>query len=78
MSAGQFQAPPVRTPFPDQGSPVLFSRPWIQWYQAITDKFNLLFGTPPVVTGSRGGNIALTNLLSVLNKQGYINDQTTP
>ena len=75
---GIFGAPPVRTPFPQAGQPNLFSRPWINWLQSITDKFNLLFGTPPEITGSRGGNAALTNLLQALDKQGYISDRTTP
>lgn len=73
-----FAAPPVRTAFPQDGSPQLFSRPWVNWLQAITDKFNALFANPPAVTGSRGGNVALTNLLKVLSDQGYISDKTTP
>lgn len=77
----QFEAPPVRTAFPDvkawqgTGTP---SFAWVKWFQTITDKFNALFGTPPVITGSRGGNAALTNLLQSLDKQGYISDKTTP
>lgn len=74
----QFSAPPVRTPFPEAAAPNAFSRAWIQWFQSITDKFNALFANPPVVTGSRGGNVALTNLLKVLSEQGYISDKTTP
>lgn len=76
-----FDAPPVRTAFPDakawqgNGSP---SWAWIKWFTAITNKFNSLFSNPPLVTGSRAGNVALTNLLQVLDKQGYILDRTTP
>lgn len=35
-------------------------------------------GTPPTVTGSRGGNVALANLLTVLAAAGVIVDGTTP
>jgi hypothetical protein len=31
----------------------------------------------PIVTGSRGGNAALANLLAALAQQGIITDQTT-
>lgn len=76
-----FDAPPVRTAFPDAkawqgtGTPAWA---WVKWFQAITDRFNALFVTPPIVTGSRGGNVALTNLLQSLDRQGYIKDSTTP
>lgn len=73
-----FAAPPVRTDFPQATAPTLFSRPWIQWFQALADKFNLLFANPPTVTGSRGGNAALKSLLTQLDAQGYIVDKTTP
>lgn len=33
---------------------------------------------PPVITGSRGGNVALGNLLTELAGRGLIEDQTTP
>lgn len=73
-----FSAPPVRTPFPQDSQPSAFSRPWINWLQSITDKFNLLFAIPPEVTGSRGGNAALASLLTALDAQGYIKNNTTP
>lgn len=31
-----------------------------------------------VVTGSRGGNVALTNLLNALASKGFLTDSTTP
>lgn len=34
--------------------------------------------TPPSVTGSRGGNAAVTDLLTKLDDQGIITDNTTP
>lgn len=74
----QFQAPPNRTEFPQIATPRIFSRPWINWFQSITDKFNLLFAAPPVITGSRGGNAALANLITQLAAQGYVKDNTTP
>lgn len=67
-----FPAPPIRTIFPDQGAQQLFSRPWVQWFQAITNYFN----SPIIVTGSRGGNQALANLLIALNDKGIIKDNT--
>ena len=73
----QFEAPPVRTAFPQAAAPTLFSRPWIQWFQLLTDRFNALFANPPIVTGSRGGNAALASLLTSLAAQGYIVDKTT-
>ena len=78
MSQSTFSAPPLRTPFPEASAPTTFCRGWIQWFQAITDKFNALFASPPVITGSRGGNVALTNLLKQLDAQGYVKDETTP
>lgn len=72
-----FETPPTRTPFPQDANPTIFSRPWINWMQSISDKFNALFSSPPVVKGSRGGNVALKNLLTALDSQGYIKDETT-
>ena len=74
----QFDAPPYRTPFPQEATPTIFSRPWINWLQSITDRFNAMFAAPPVVTGSRGGNAALASLLTALAAQGYVKDETTP
>ena len=71
----EFPAPPIRTDFPQQGTPNVFARPWSQWFQAITNRFN---GAPPIVTGSRGGNVALANLLKALANAGVITDNTTP
>jgi hypothetical protein len=70
-----FAAPPVRTEFPQTGSPNLFSRPWLQWFQAIS---TALTSTPPVITGSRGGNVALASLLTQLSSAGVVVDRTTP
>lgn len=70
-----FPAPQIRTAFSDDKQPHLFSRPWVQWFQAITNKFNAI---PPEVTGSRGGNAALASLLTNLDTLGIISDKTTP
>jgi len=76
-----FEAPPIRTPFPDakqwQASGVP-ARAWVQWFQSISTKFTALFGDPPVITGSRGGNVALKNLLAELAALGLVKDETTP
>lgn len=71
-----FQGPPIRTPFtdPKSGQPVWA---WMQFFLSIVTKFNLLFENPPAVTGSRGGNAALASLLTALDAQGYIKDNTT-
>jgi len=34
--------------------------------------------TPPVLTGARGGNAALTNLIALLAAAGLLKDNTTP
>lgn len=77
-----FAAPPVRTDFGSvtsaelkQPAGVSVSRPWVQWFAAIAAK---LSSAPPTVTGSRGGNVALTNLLAALNAAGVVIDNTTP
>lgn len=72
-----FEAPPNRTEFPQVANEKIFSRPWLNWFQSISDKFNLLFAHPPSVTGSRGGNVALASLITQLAAQGYIKDDTT-
>ena len=71
----QFPAPPVRTDFPDRGNKATFARGWMQWFQAITNRFN---AAPPAITGSRGGNAALTSLLAQLAQAGVVTDNTTP
>ncbi len=38
----------------------------------------LIPGTPPSVTGSRGGNVALASLLTALAAENLIIDNTTP
>jgi hypothetical protein len=43
---------------------------------SFADKFDQNPGTP--VTGSRGGNVALQNLLTVLVSLGIITDSTSP
>lgn len=77
-----FAPPPIRTGFGEATSDELkkpaqvgVSRGWLQWFQAVSAK---LSNTPPVITGSRGGNAALTSLLSALNAAGVIQDNTTP
>jgi len=75
MIISKFPAPPDRTDYPQANNPGKFARPWIQWFQAITNQFN---ATPPTVTGSRGGNAALASLLTQLADAGVIVDDTTP
>jgi hypothetical protein len=69
-----FTAPPIRTEFSQPGNGKLFSRPWLQWFQSVSAALST---TPPVVTGSRGGNAALASLLTQLDAAGIIKDQTT-
>ena len=71
----QFPAPPIRSPFPQVGNETEFSRTWVQWFQAVTTQFNQ---APIVVTGSRGGNVALTSLLKALEQLGIVTDSTVP
>lgn len=57
-----FEAPPLRTPFPQEATPTIFSRPWINWLQSITDAFNtpIISNAAPVTSASPGiaGQIA--------------------
>jgi hypothetical protein len=69
-----FPPPPVRTPFADQRTESGISRPWMEWFQTIAVQ---LATATPVVTGSKGGNAALTSLLAVLKAKGIVFDQTT-
>jgi hypothetical protein len=71
----QFPPPPIITEFPQQGAPNIFSRPWIEWFLAITNKFN---GVPFSVTGSRASGAALDSLLSQLATMGIIKNDSTP
>lgn len=70
-----FPAPPIRTAFPQEGDTSMVSRPWLQWFQAITNQFS---AKPQIVTGSRGGNAALGSLIQALAAAGIITDNTTP
>lgn len=45
--------------------------------RAVNPLLKRLDGTPPTVTGSRGGNAALASLLSALATLGLIVDETT-
>lgn len=75
----KFQAPPIRTSFPQDGVQGQFSRGWQQWLQAISNALTKLFGDPiPEITGSRGGNVPLAQLLTQLQAKGMIVDKTTP
>lgn len=74
----KFPDPQPRNEIADDKQPKIFSRPWLQWFQEITNKFNFLFATPPVITGSRGGNAAVADLLTQLASRGYLIDNTTP
>lgn len=51
-----FQAPPVRTDFPQVATPNIFSRPWINFFQAITDAFNtpIISNVVPATSASPG------------------------
>lgn len=70
-----FPAPPVASPFlvDDGQGNLIITRPWTQWLQAVSVQ---LSAAGPV-TGSKGGNAALANLISVLKAKGIIGDQTT-
>lgn len=73
----KFPDPPVRTPL-TQKDPMnneVVSRPWIEWFQAVTVA---LSSDVPTVTGARGGNVALTNLMTDLATLGIVVDNTTP
>lgn len=62
MAKEIFAAPPIRTLYPQDGTPGIFSRGWIQWFQAIANSFNMLQvpNTPPPTSTSPGiaGQIA--------------------
>jgi hypothetical protein len=56
-------APPIRTLYEQGGNlPGIFSRPWAQWFQEITNDFNMLRvpNAPPATSASPGmaGQIA--------------------
>jgi hypothetical protein len=70
----KFPPPPLRTvPFQDAKGNV--TRPWLDWFQAISVA---LSGKVPAITGSRGGNAAVTSLITQLAELGIVTDQTTP
>lgn len=52
---------------------------WLQLKAAI-ESLQAIYqpATPVVVTGSRGGNAALANVLSAMAAAGLITDSTTP
>lgn len=48
---------------------------WREWAAALL--VALAQTSPPAVTGAKGGNVALTNLLKALTESGLVDDQTT-
>ena len=70
----KFPAPPITSEFPNAQLPKTFSLPWIQWFQALTNKLN---PAPLPVTGSRASGAALQSLLAQLTAAGIIKDNTT-
>lgn len=70
----KFPPPPLRSPFWEDSEKTIVSRPWIQWFQAVT---NALGASVPI-TGSRTSGVALENLLLALQAIGLVKDQTTP
>lgn len=48
---------------------------WQEWAAALL--VALGEDRPPQVTGAKGGNVALTNLLKALTEIGVVDDQTT-
>lgn len=74
MATTKFPPPPVQTPFADPKTTSGISDAWVKWFQAISVKLSVL---PTPITGSKGGNAALTSLLSTLASNGEVTDQTT-
>lgn len=71
-----FPGPPIRTGFEDTRTPGSFSWGWTQWFLSVARVISKL-AAAPTVTGSRGGNVALADLLTKLDAAGIVKDQTT-
>lgn len=48
---------------------------WKTWAAALLAALGT--ESPPAVSGAKGGNVALTNLLKVLAEQSVVDDQTS-
>lgn len=70
-----FSSPPVRTPLQDTRTQSSVSKPWLNWFQAITNQLN---AAPVTITGSRANPATFAELLTALAAQGIIVDETTP
>ncbi len=70
----------AKTEFPERASPdnpdgyLIIQRN----LEFLRDAFDSKFSGAPAVAGSRGGNAALTSLLTQLDAIGLIQDNTTP
>lgn len=71
-----FQDPPIRTAY-QQATSGFFSWAWTQWFLSISKSLTQVQAAP-TITGSRGGNVALEQLLTALDTAGIISDETTP
>lgn len=75
----KFSDPPIRSDFRGKtwngdGIPIWA---WLQWFLAISRALSQIQNAPSI-TGSRGGNVALANLLTALDTAGIISNNTTP